>query len=101
MIKARLYLSSMDNDFNPFDLSAPPKKLEQEKPAEPSIPKPTVKRVSMGPIFHSRITKTIAFILGIALAGLLGYIGMNYYLTIQNTQTNANMFLINQVLAKS
>lgn len=79
-----IYLSNMDTDFNPFDLSAhrpniDPTKDEQ-KETDKSRPKPTVHRVSMGPLFHSRITRIIAFILGLILAGLLGYTGMNYYL---------------------
>jgi hypothetical protein len=77
----------MDQDFNPFDLSAPPKQPEEEKPAEPAAPQPTVKRISMGPIFHSRITKTIALILGLALAGLVGYTAMNYYLNQKDAQS--------------
>lgn len=77
----------MDNDFNPFDLSAPPKKPLEEKPKEPEAPQPTVKRVSMGPIFHSRIVKVIAFILGLVLSGLIGYTGMNYYLTQKDAES--------------
>jgi len=80
----------MEQNFDPFDLSAPPPKPLEEKPTEPPAPKPTVKRISMGPIFHSHITKTIAFILGVALAALLGYVGMNYYLTRQeNAKLNS------------
>ncbi|MDQ5886198.1 MAG: hypothetical protein QG628_595 [Patescibacteria group bacterium] len=72
----------MDNDFNPFDLSAQKPKATEQSPEQKDKPrpKPTVRRVSMGPLFHSRITKVIAFILGLILAGLLGYTGMNYYL---------------------
>ncbi len=77
----------MDNDFNPFDLSAAPKKPLEEKPKEPEEPKPTVKRVSMGPIFHSRFIKIVAFILGIALSGLVGYVGMNYYLNQKHAKS--------------
>ena len=71
----------MNEDFNPFDLSAPPKKPEMEKPAEAPAPKPTVKRISMGPIFHSRIIKILALVLGLVLFTLLGYSGMSYYLS--------------------
>lgn len=71
----------MNEEFNPFDLSAPPKKKVEEKAADVPAAKPTVKRVSMGPIFHSRITKIIALILGFVLAGLIGYSGMSYYLS--------------------
>ena len=72
----------MINDFNPLDLSAPPKKIEEPIAPQPeSRPQPTVNRVSMGPIFHSRITRVIALILGLALAALLGYTGMSYYLS--------------------
>ncbi len=76
----------MITDFNPLDLSAPPKKIEEQAPEPAPVfqAKPTVKRVSMGPIFHSRITKVLALILGIALAVLLGYSGMTYYLTKTN-----------------
>lgn len=76
----------MITDFNPLDLSAPPKKIEEQAPEPAPVfqAKPTVKRVSMGPIFHSRITKILALILGTALAVLLGYSGMTYYLTKTN-----------------
>jgi hypothetical protein len=47
----------------------------------------------MGPIFHSRIIKIIALTLGIILAGLLGYTGMNYYLT-QKAANNLSILLI-------
>lgn len=67
-------------EFNPFDLSAAPKKPLEEKPAEPVAAKPTVKRVSMGPLFHSRITKVLALVLGTVLAFLIGYSATNYYL---------------------
>lgn len=76
----------MDQDFNPFDLSAPPKKPLEEKPAEPAAPKPTIKRVSMGPIFHSRITKVLALVLSIVLAVLVGYTATNYYLNKKSAQ---------------
>ncbi len=71
----------MINDFNPLDLSAPPKKIEEPITApQPVQPKATVQRVSMGPIFHSRITRILALILGVALAALVGYAGTSYLL---------------------
>jgi len=83
----------MDNDFNPFDLSAQRPKIDESKEEKKDIdkprPKPTVHRVSMGPLFHSRITRVIAFILSIILAGLIGYTAMNYYLN-QKAATNAS-----------
>jgi hypothetical protein len=69
-------------DFNPLDLSAP-KKVDVQTAQEAPAVKATVHRVSMGPLFHSRITRVIAFILSIVLAGLIGYAGMNYYLTTE------------------
>lgn len=67
-------------DFNPFDLSAPPKpKVIPLPEAEPFQAKPTVNRVSMGPLFHSRITRTLALVLGLVLSALIGYTAMNYY----------------------
>lgn len=71
----------MIDDFNPLDLSAPPKKIEEPVAAPESVqPKATVQKVSMGPIFHSRITKILALILGVALAALVGYAGTSYWL---------------------
>lgn len=74
-------MQDINNDFNPFDLSAPPKPKEAP-PAETEAPniQPTVKRVSMGPLFHSRITKLLALVLGIILAALIGYTAVNFYL---------------------
>jgi hypothetical protein len=85
----------MDNEFNPFDLSAQkPKTTDSTKSqTDKPLPKPIVRRVSMGPIFHSRIIKIIALTLGIILAGLLGYTGMNYYLT-QKAANNLSILLI-------
>jgi hypothetical protein len=82
----------MDNDFNPFDLSTP-KQAVKEPVKEVPVPKPTVHRVSMGPLFHSRFTKVLALILSVILAGLVGYISMNYYLntkTVKSSQSNVN-----------
>lgn len=83
----------MDNDFNPFDLSAQRPKIdeskEEQKTTDKPRPKPTVHRVSMGPLFHSRITRVIAFVLSIILAGLIGYTGMNYYLNQKAAKSNA------------
>ncbi len=74
----------MKEDFNPFDLSAPPKPIEKPKEeVEAPRPKPTVNRVSMGPLFHSRITRVLALVLSIALAALVGYTAVNYYLNKQ------------------
>lgn len=86
-------MQDIKNDFNPFDLSAPPKpKIIPLEAPEDTRAKPTVKKVSMGPLFHSRITKTIALILSIILAGLVGYTGANYYLTKQAEQAiNTNV----------
>ncbi len=85
----------MDKDFNPFDLSAQSPKVEEAKEEKKEVdmprPKPTVRRVSMGPLFHSRITKVIAFILSIILAGLLGYTSMNFYL---NKKAEENIGLV-------
>lgn len=41
---------------------------------------PNTKRINMGAIFHSRITKAFALMLGIVLAALVGYSSMSYYL---------------------
>lgn len=74
-------MQDIKNDFNPFDLSAPPKpKVIPLEQAQDVAPKPTVKRVSMGPLFHSRITKLLALVLGIILAALIGYTAVNFYL---------------------
>lgn len=71
----------MEQDFNPFDLSRiPPKPTEVAKPTEPQAPKPTVRRISMEPLFHSRITKGLAFILGLVLCFLIGYSATSYTL---------------------
>ncbi|MCA9329259.1 hypothetical protein KDA11_01310 [Candidatus Saccharibacteria bacterium] len=73
----------MIEDFNPLDLSAPQKITEEPipKPQAEFRAKPTVNRISMGPLFHSRITKIIALILGTVLSGLLGYVATAYLLT--------------------
>lgn len=68
----------MQEDFNPFDLSAAPK--VEEKPVEKPGPKPVVNRVSFGPLIHSRVIKYLAFALAIVLFILFGYMGMNIYL---------------------
>lgn len=81
-------------EFNPFDLSAPPPKPVEAKPDEPVAPTPTVKKVSMGPIFHSRIMRTLALLLGIVLAGLIGYAATNYYLNRQAETENAAVQVI-------
>ncbi len=71
----------MEQDFNPFDLSkVPPKPAEEAKPVEPQPVAPTVRRISMGPLFHSRITKVLAFVLGMVLFFLVGYSGTGYLL---------------------
>ena len=78
----------MNNDFNPFDLSAPPPKpAEEQKPPEPEAPKPTVRRISMGPLFHSRITKVLALVLGLVLFFLIGYSGTSYLLNERTEKT--------------
>lgn len=75
-----------NDDFDPFDLSAPPRVINDPKTMMVDFaPKPSVHRVSMGPIFHSRILRTIALILAIVLFALTGYIGMNYRLSKQQT----------------
>ena len=86
----------MDNDFNPFDISSQRQKPEEAKEVQIEKPraKPTVRRVSMGPLFHSRITRIIAFVLGIILAGLVGYTGMNYYLNQKATKNTASLVTI-------
>lgn len=75
----------MNDDFNPFDLSAVPQAATEQKPATPTPPKPIIRRISMGPIFHSRITKILAAILSIVLAVLIGYTATSYYLTHYKT----------------
>jgi hypothetical protein len=72
----------MIDDFNPLDLSAArPKVAEVVAPPEPPRAKPTVKRVSMGPILHSPITKVIVLMLGLVLTSLIGYSFMSYVMT--------------------
>lgn len=92
----------MDNDFNPFDLSAQrPKNSEstdEKKELEKPRPKPIVRRISMGPLFHSRITKVIAFFLSIILAGLLGYVGMNYYINKKAATGTFQLMMLHQRL---
>lgn len=84
------------DDFNPFDLSAPPKVIDDTKTTVTEIaPEATVHRVSMGPLFHSKITRTLAFLLSIVLFGLVGYIGMDYYLMKQElTSTTSKPLMI-------
>lgn len=77
----------MNEDFNPFDVSSTGSASKQEV-KETSVVKPTVHKVGMGPIFHSQFTKIIAFILSFILAGLLGYVGMNLYLTKKSASNN-------------
>lgn len=75
-------MQDIKNDFNPFDLSAPPKPKEvPPAETEASNIQPTVKKVSMGPLFHSRITRVLALVLGVILAALVGYTAMSIYLT--------------------
>lgn len=77
----------MEQDFNPFDLSRiPPKPSEDAQPLEPQKPEATVSRISMGPLFHSRITKALAVGLGLILSVLIGYSATAYLL---NRQTDA------------
>lgn len=85
------------DDFNPLDLSAPPKKVtdEQKTTVKEFEAKPTVKRVSMGPLFHSRITRVLALILSVVLFALIGYSAMNYYLTSKDTNnTSSKPFML-------
>ena len=70
----------MNDDFNPFDLSAPPKPTEKQKEKDEPGAKAVVRRVSLGPLFHSRVLSYLAFALLIVLFILVGYISMNYYL---------------------
>lgn len=78
----------MNNDFNPFDLSAPPPKpAEEEKPKEPEAAAPTVRRISMGPLFHSRITKLLALVLALILFFLIGYSSTSYLLNKKAAET--------------
>lgn len=73
------------DDFNPFDLSAPPKVIDERKTLVKDFDaKPTVHRVTMGPLFHSKITRILALLLSLVLFSLIGYLGMNYYLTRQD-----------------
>ena len=72
----------MIDDFNPLDLSAAqPKVSEPVAPPEPPRAKPTVNRVSMGPILHSPVTKVLVLILGLVLTVLIGYAVTGYLLT--------------------
>lgn len=88
----------MENDFNPFDLSAPPKVIEQPKAeATDFAGEAKVHRVSMGPLFHSKITRTLAFILSIVLFGLVGYLGMDYYLMKQELSKQSSKPLMLQL----
>lgn len=84
------------DDFNPFDLSAQPKVIDERKTTVKEFEaKPTVHRVTMGPLFHSKITRVVAFILSIVLFALLGYLGMNYYLSQQELQqTTSNTLML-------
>ena len=67
----------MKPDFDPYDLT--PRVVPTQEPVPPPPPKPTIRRVTMGPIFHSRITKILALVLGTSLAALIGYISVDYY----------------------
>ena len=67
----------MKPDFDPYDLT--PRVVPKDEPAAAPPPKPTIRRVTMGPIFHSRITKILALVLGTILAALIGYISVDYY----------------------
>ncbi len=85
----------MNEDFNPLDLSAVPKKIEEPvQPKEIPRPKATVQRVSMGPIFHSRITKVLALLLGLVLAALIGYSATSYYLSTQKQTTSIQNYFV-------
>lgn len=73
----------MKPDFDPYDLT--PRVAQNQEPSSLPQPKPTIRRVSMGPIFHSRISKSLALILGIILAALIGYITVDYYYAKKNS----------------
>lgn len=77
----------MKPDFDPYDLT--PRVVPKDEPTAPPPPKPTIRRVTMGPIFHSRITKVLALVLGTILAALIGYISVDYYYAKQPQVTSS------------
>lgn len=72
----------MIDDFNPLDLSVARGKVEEQPAAQPEAPraKPTVQRVSMGPILHSNVTKIVVLTLALILTGLISYATTSYLL---------------------
>ena len=69
---------------DPFDLSQAPK-TNEKKQAQKKHPKSkaVVKRVSIGPLLHSRFTKLLTTIGLVILIGLLSYTATFFYLSMR------------------
>jgi hypothetical protein len=68
-------------DFNPFDLSAPPKPLKDDQPPAPKPAKATVRRVGIGPLLHSSFTRFLVFVGVLFICAAAGYSAELWWLT--------------------
>lgn len=58
---------------DPFDLSPPPVLTEKQLKANQKPSKAVVRRVSIGPLLHSRFVKILVIIGVVVLSGLASY----------------------------
>ena len=65
---------------DPFDLSPPPILTDKQLKAQRQPSKAVVRRVSIGPLLHSRIVKILVIIGIVVLAGLGSYVVTLSYL---------------------
>lgn len=65
---------------DPFDLSPPPRLTEKQIQARQQPNKVVVKRISFGPLLHSRFVKILVIIGVVVLAGLASYVVTLEYL---------------------
>lgn len=70
----------MAEDFNPFDLT--PKKKEEEAPTEAPVKheKAVVRRVTIGPLLHSRLVKLFVLLACMFFLAFAGYAGAEWWL---------------------
>ncbi len=72
-------------DFNPLDLSAyaqkpAPTKKDEKKKAKQANPQVVVRRVSIGPLLHSRFSKLFAFLALLFFLAFSGYAATQWWL---------------------
>lgn len=70
----------MAEDFNPFDLT--PKKKQEEAPKEVPVihEKAVVKRVSIGPLLHSRLIKLFVLLATMFFLGFAAFAATEWWL---------------------